>query len=150
MSDGVKGGQRPLEVLVVEDNPGDARLIRETLGNCGVPVHLHMALDGVQALDFLKGRAPWGTAPRPDLVFLDLHLPKKDGREVLDEVKDDPALRDIPVFVLTTSSREQDIRRMLRSKADLYLFKPMDAVHFKAYRSYLRKIWRDQALPEGT
>lgn len=121
---------RPVEILLVEDNPGDVRLTREALREGEVRTHLHVAPDGVEALKFLRREAPYADSVRPDLILLDLNLPKKDGREVLQEVKADPSLRYIPVVVLTSSQAEQDIRRVYELHANCYVTKPVDLDHF--------------------
>lgn len=121
---------RPLEVLLVEDNPGDVRLTREALREGKMRINLHVASDGVEALDFLRSRGPHADAVRPDLILLDLNLPKKDGREVLEDIKADPALRFIPVVVLTSSQAEQDIRRAYDLHANCYVTKPVDLDQF--------------------
>src|SRR3954468_15415092 len=97
---------RPIEILLVEDNPGDVRLTIEALKEAKVRNHLSVAKDGVEALAFLRREGQYGAAPRPDLMLLDLNLPRKDGREVLAEIKEDPSLRSIPVVILTTSRAE--------------------------------------------
>src|SRR5579859_2628438 len=102
---------RPIEVLLVEDNPGDVRLTEEALKEGRIISHLNVVSDGVEATDFLWRRGKYAKAPRPDLVLLDLNLPRKNGREVLQEIKADPNLRRIPVMVLTTSKAEQDLQK---------------------------------------
>lgn len=102
---------KPIEILLVEDNPGDVRLTMEALRGGRVRNNIHVVEDGVQAIDFLRRQGDYGGVPRPDLILLDLNLPKKDGREVLAEVKHDPALKRIPVVILTSSAAEQDILR---------------------------------------
>lgn len=117
---------RPIEILLVEDNPGDVRLTREALHEAKMANNLHVAGDGVEALHFLRREEEHAGAPRPDLILLDLNLPKKSGREVLEEVKEDPDLRRIPVVVLTTSEAEQDIVRSYELHANAYVKKPVD------------------------
>jgi len=121
---------RPVEILLVEDNPGDVRLTREALREGKVRNNLHVASDGVEALRFLRREEPYTEAVRPDLVLLDLNLPRKDGREVLEEVKADPALRHIPVVVLTSSQAEQDVLRAYDLHANCYVTKPVDLDQF--------------------
>lgn len=118
---------RQLNVLLVEDNPGDVRLMREALRN-GNPAEkkLDAVEDGEEALAYLHRRHPYIDAPKPDLIFLDLNLPKKDGREVLHEIKQDEDLRKIPVIVLTTSEAEKDISRVYELHANCYIKKPTD------------------------
>src|SRR6202051_1347005 len=103
-----------IEVLLVEDSPGDVRLTREAFKDAKVHINLHLASDGAEAMDFLNHDGKYSSAPRPDLILLDLNLPKKDGREVLEEIKESPALKSIPVVILTTSSSEADILRSYR------------------------------------
>jgi CheY-like chemotaxis protein len=119
-----------ISVLLVEDDPGDVVLIREAFEHNKVYNRLHVVSDGVQALEFLRGEGEHVGAPRPDLVLLDLNLPRKDGREVLAEVKADPDLRTIPVVVLTTSEAEEDIVRSYDLHANAYVTKPVDFERF--------------------
>jgi chemotaxis family two-component system response regulator Rcp1 len=121
---------RPVEILLVEDNPGDVRLTREALREGKVRNNLYVASDGVEALAFLRREGRYADAVRPDLVLLDLNLPRKDGREVLEEIKADPALRYIPVVVLTSSQAEQDILRAYDLHANCYVSKPVDLDQF--------------------
>jgi CheY-like chemotaxis protein len=122
----LEGQSRPLHVLLVEDNPGDVRLMREALRNGGPSRKLNTVEDGEEALAYLRRQHPYGAAPKPDLIFLDLNLPKKDGREVLLEIKQDESLRRIPVIVLTTSEAERDIFRVYDLHANCYVKKPTD------------------------
>ena len=119
-----------IEVLLVEDDPGDVVLIREAFEHNEVYNALHVVSDGVQALEFLRREGDHADAPRPDLVLLDLNLPRKDGRQVLAEVKDDTDLRTIPVVVLTTSEAEEDILRSYDLHANAYVTKPVDFDRF--------------------
>jgi CheY-like chemotaxis protein len=119
-----------IDVLLVEDDPGDVLLIREAFAHNKVHNTLHVASDGEQALSFLYRRGEYAESPRPDLILLDLNLPRKDGREVLAEVKDDPQLRTIPVVVLTTSEAEEDILRSYDLHANAYVTKPVDFDRF--------------------
>jgi CheY-like chemotaxis protein len=119
-----------VDVLLVEDDPGDVLLIREAFEYNKVHNTLHVASDGVEALDFLYRRNGHEDAPRPDLVLLDLNLPRKDGREVLEEVKADKDLRTIPIVVLTTSEAEEDILRSYDLHANAYVTKPVDFDRF--------------------
>ena len=121
---------RQIEVLLVEDNPGDIRLTEEAFKEGKVMNNLHVVMDGVEALRFLKKEDEYSDKPTPDLILLDLNLPKKDGREVLDEIKADENLRRIPVVVLTTSQAEQDILKMYNSHANCYISKPVDLDRF--------------------
>ena len=120
----------PIEVLLVEDDPGDVLLIREAFEDNKVANRLHVVADGVEALDFMRQNGEHSDAPRPDLVLLDLNLPRKDGREVLAEVKNDHSLRTIPVVVLTTSQAEEDVLRSYDLHANAYVTKPVDFDRF--------------------
>ena len=113
-------------ILLVEDNPGDVRLMKEALGANGVNQELHVVTDGDQAVRFLQRRPPYEYAVRPDLIFLDLNLPKKDGREVLADVKADSELRRIPIIVLTTSEADRDVQNAYNLYANCYVRKPAD------------------------
>jgi CheY-like chemotaxis protein len=121
---------RPIEVLLVEDDPGDELMTREAFEENKVRNNLHVARDGEEALDFLNRRGEYADAPRPDLVLLDLNLPKFDGRQVLAEIKADEDLRTIPVVVLTTSGAEEDILRSYQLHANAYVTKPVDFNRF--------------------
>jgi chemotaxis family two-component system response regulator Rcp1 len=127
---------RPAQILLVEDNPGDVRLTMEALRDAKVRNNLHVVADGVEAMNFLRREGTYLEAPRPDLILLDLNLPKKDGREVLAEIKADDHLRSIPVVILTTSQAEQDIVRSYNLHANCYVTKPVDLDQFiKVVRS---------------
>ena len=115
----------PIEVLLVEDSPGDVRLTREAFKDAKVHINLHVAMDGIEAMAFLSREGKHANAPRPGLILLDLNLPRKDGREVLAEIKESPALKCIPVVILTTSAFEIDILRSYESDANCYITKPV-------------------------
>src|SRR5687767_8064767 len=115
---------KTIEILLVEDNPGDARLAREAIRETRMRNHLSWVTDGVEALIFLRKQGEHQQAPRPDLILLDLNLPRKDGRELLAEIKKDQQFKCIPVIVLTTSEAEEDISRAYRLKANCYITKP--------------------------
>ena len=132
---------RPVEILLVEDNPGDVRLTREALREGKVRNNLHVASDGVEALAFLRKEGPYAAAVRPDLILLDLNLPRKDGREVLKEIKADPALRHIPVVVLTSSQAEEDIVRAYDLHANCYVTKPVDLDQFIRVVEAIEDFW---------
>jgi CheY-like chemotaxis protein len=121
---------RPVEILLVEDNPGDARLAIEALKDAKVRNNLAIVTDGEQALEYLYRRGDYENATRPDLVLLDLNLPRKSGREVLCEVKEDPSLRRIPVVILTTSQAEEDVLKSYDLHANAYVTKPVDFDRF--------------------
>ncbi|MFJ8254736.1 MULTISPECIES: response regulator [unclassified Streptomyces] len=123
---------QPIEVLLVEDDPGDELMTREAFEDNKIRNTLHVVRDGQEALDFLYRRGEYGEAPRPDLVLLDLNLPKYDGRQVLEQIKGDPELALIPVVVLTTSSAEEDILRSYKLHANAYVTKPVDLDQFIA------------------
>jgi len=120
----------PVDILLVEDNPGDVRLTQEALREGKIRNRLTVAKDGVEALAMLRREGPHGNVPRPDLILLDLNLPRKDGREVLAEIKADESLRRIPVVVLTTSKAEEDILRTYDLHANCYITKPVDLEQF--------------------
>jgi chemotaxis family two-component system response regulator Rcp1 len=119
-----------IEILLVEDNPGDVRLVQEALKENKVRNRLNVTNDGVEALDFLRRKDEFADAPRPDLILLDLNLPKKDGRELLMDIKEDPDLKRIPVVVLTTSDDERDILASYNLHANAYVTKPLDLDRF--------------------
>jgi two-component system, chemotaxis family, response regulator Rcp1 len=132
----IEKGAGPLEVLLVEDSPGDVRLTREAFRDAKVHIKLHVASDGTKAMAFLKREGEHADAPRPDLILLDLNLPKKDGRQVLEEIKVSPTLKSIPVVILTTSSSEADILRSYMLHANCYITKPVGLEGFlKVVRS---------------
>ena len=130
-----------IEVLLVEDSPGDVRLTREAFKDAKVHINLHVAADGAKAMAFLKREGEYATAPRPDLILLDLNLPKKDGREVLAEIKEDPTLKTIPVVVLTTSSSEADILRSYQLHANCYITKPVGLEGFLTVVKSIDGFW---------
>lgn len=132
---------RPVEVLLVEDNPGDVRLTQEALKDGRVYVNLTVASDGVEAMQILKRNAPHGGKARPDLILLDLNLPKKNGREVLEEIKADDNLKRIPVIVMTTSKAEQDIHRAYNLNANCYVTKPVDLDEFLNVVRSIEDFW---------
>lgn len=141
---------RPVEVLLVEDNPGDVRLTVEALKEGRVHVNLNVVRDGVEALMYLRREEMHADARRPDLVLLDLNLPRKDGREVLSEVKADPVLRRIPIVVLTTSAAEQDILRTYELHANCYINKPVDLDQFIRVVQSIEDFWFTVVkLPRG-
>jgi chemotaxis family two-component system response regulator Rcp1 len=132
---------RPIEILLVEDNPGDARLTREALREARVANRLSHMQDGVEAMAFLRREGAYADSPRPDLILLDLNLPRKDGREVLAELKEDPSLRLIPVVVLTTSEAEQDILRTYELHGNCYITKPVDLEKFLHIVRAVENFW---------
>ena len=132
---------RPIEILLVEDNSGDVRLTREALAEGHVRNNLSVAKDGAEALAMLRHEPEYGEAPRPDLVLLDLNLPKLDGRHVLAEMKNDPNLRRIPVVVLTTSKAEEDVLRSYDLHANSYITKPVDFDQFIKVVQSIQEFW---------
>jgi CheY-like chemotaxis protein len=132
---------RPVEILLVEDNTGDVRLTREALKEGKVRNNLSVAGNGEEALDFLRREGQFTNAPRPDMILLDLNLPRKDGREVLAEIKDDPNLKRIPVVILTTSQAEQDILKTYNLHANCYITKPVDLESFFEVVKTIEDFW---------
>ena len=141
---------RPVEILLVEDNPGDVRLTQEALKEGKVRNNLSVAGDGVEAMAFLHREGAYATAPRPDIVLLDLNLPKKDGRQVLAEVKADPDLRRIPVVVLTTSKAEEDILKTYDLHANCFITKPVEFEQFIKVVQSIEGFWLTIVQLPGT
>ena len=140
----------PVEILLVEDNLGDARLTREALKEGKVYNNLHWVKDGVEALDFLHKRGKHKDAIKPDIILLDLNLPKKDGREVLQEIKSDTRLQRIPVVVLTTSKAEEDVLKTYQLHANCYVTKPVDLEKFIVVIQSIDRFWLSVVtLPSG-
>jgi CheY-like chemotaxis protein len=143
-------GPLPIEVLLVEDSAGDVRLTREAFKDAKVHINLHVAVDGIDAMGFLKREGRYAEALRPDLILLDLNLPKKDGREVLKEIKESPTLRIIPVVILTTSGSEEDILRTYQLHANSYITKPVDLEGFLKVVKSIDSFWLSVVkLPPG-
>lgn len=132
---------KPIEILLVEDNPGDVDLTREGLQGFKVRNTLHVAVDGMEAMDFLRRKGKYAGVPRPDLILLDLNLPRKNGREVLAEVKSDEVLRRIPVVILTTSKEEEDILKTYDLHANCYITKPIDLPQFIKVVQSIEDFW---------
>ena len=133
----------PIDILLVEDNPADVRLTQEAFKDARVPNRLHVARDGVEALSMLRDAT--GAVPRPDLILLDLNLPRKDGREVLQDIKHDEVLRHIPVVIFSTSQSEQDVARSYRLGANAFVTKPVDIDRFFQVIQSLEQFWLDAA-----
>jgi chemotaxis family two-component system response regulator Rcp1 len=131
----------PIEVLLVEDSPGDVRLTQEAFREANPGIHLHVATDGVEAMAFLRREGPHAHAPRPDLILLDLNLPKMDGREVLAHIKDDAGLKTIPTVILTTSDAEADIVKSYQLQANCYLSKPVQLDAFESLVGSINDFW---------
>jgi CheY-like chemotaxis protein len=138
-SDGTRTA--PIEVLLVEDSPGDVRLTREALKDAKVHIRLNVAADGIEAMAFLGREGKHARAPRPDLILLDLNLPRKDGREVLKEIKESVGLRSIPVVILTTSSSEADVLQSYHLHANCYISKPVDLDGFLKVVQSIDNFW---------
>jgi chemotaxis family two-component system response regulator Rcp1 len=140
-----------IQVLLVEDSPGDVRLTREALRDANTAIELHVAADGVEAMSFLRHEAPHADVPRPDLILLDLNLPRMDGREVLALIKADPELKTIPTIILTTSEAEGDILRSYQLQANSYLSKPVHLDRFELLVRSINEFWLNQAKlpPDG-
>ena len=137
----IGGDRKVIEVLLVEDSPGDVRLTREAFREADVSVRLHVASDGVEAVAFLRRLGTHANAPRPDLILLDLNLPRMDGREVLSFIKDDETLTTIPTVILTTSEADVDIQRSYQLKANAYLSKPVQLEDFEALVKSISDFW---------
>jgi CheY-like chemotaxis protein len=140
----------PIQVLLVEDSPGDVRLTREALRDANTAIQLNVASDGVEAMAFLRRDAPHHDAPRPDLILLDLNLPKMDGREVLARIKADDSLKTIPTIILTTSEAHADILKSYQLQANSYLSKPIQLDRFESIIRSINDFWLTKAkLPES-
>ena len=132
---------RPVEILLVEDNAGDIRLTRESLKDSKIRNRLSVVPDGIEAMAYLRGQDGYADAPRPDLILLDLNLPKKDGRAVLSEIKADPDLKRIPVVILTTSRAEEDILKTYNLHANCYITKPVNLDQFMKVVRAIEDFW---------
>ena len=132
---------RPVQILLVEDSPGDVRLTQEVLREAKIANDLHIVGDGEEAMEFIRREGRYASAPRPDLVLLDLNLPRKDGREVLEDIKGDPRLRGIPVIVLTTSAAERDVLRSYEMQVNSYITKPVDLNEFIRVVRTIEDFW---------
>ena len=132
---------QPAEILLVEDNPGDVRLVQEALRESKIINRLYIVSDGQQALAFLRKQGSYANATRPDLILLDLNLPRKDGREVLSEIKTDPDLRRIPVVIVTSSKAEEDILKSYNQYANCYITKPLDLEKFIEVVKAIEDFW---------
>ena len=145
----IGGEGKPIEVLLVEDSPGDVRLTQEVFRNTNLSVHLHVASDGVEAMAFLRHEGAYVHAPRPELILLDLNLPKMDGREVLALIKGDDSLKTIPTVILTTSDAEIDILNSYQMRANSYLSKPVQLDAFESLVRSINDFWLTKAkLPK--
>ncbi len=137
----IGGSGRPIEVLLVEDSPGDVRLTQEAFREANGSIRLHVAPDGVEAMVFLRREGAHVNAPRPDLILLDLNLPKMDGREVLTHIKADANLKSIPTVILTTSDAEADIAKSYQLQANCYLSKPVQLDEFEGLVNSINDFW---------
>jgi chemotaxis family two-component system response regulator Rcp1 len=141
---------KPVEILLVEDNPGDARLAKEALKDAKVLNTMNWVQDGVEAMDYLRKEGKYSKALRPDLILLDLNMPRKDGREVLKEIKEDTALRRIPVVILTVSKAEEDIVKSYNLHANAFVTKPVDLTQFLEVVKGIENFWLTIVeLPDG-
>jgi CheY-like chemotaxis protein len=145
----IGGGGVPIQVLLVEDSPGDVRLTQEAFRGANVSIKLHVACDGVEAMTFLRQEGAHVRAPRPDLILLDLNLPKMDGREVLAHIKEDDSLKTIPTVILTTSEAEEDVVKSYQLQANCYLSKPVQLDAFESLVKSINDFWLTKAkLPQ--
>ncbi|HSV52775.1 MAG TPA: response regulator [Burkholderiaceae bacterium] len=131
----------PLQVLLVEDNAGDVRLTREAFRDANMSIQFHVASDGVEAMAFLRREGAFSKVPRPDLILLDLNLPRMDGREVLTQIKEDEGLKSIPTVILTTSEAEVDIAKSYQLQANCYLSKPVQLEAFESLVKSINEFW---------
>jgi|SRR5580658_111722 chemotaxis family two-component system response regulator Rcp1 len=139
-----------IQVLLVEDSPGDVRLTQEAFHEANVSVHLHVACDGVEAMAFLRHEGVYADAPRPDLILLDLNMPRMDGRQVLAHIKEDASLKTIPTVILTTSDAEADIVKSYQLQANCYLCKPVQWDAFERLVKSINDFWLTKVkLPLG-
>jgi chemotaxis family two-component system response regulator Rcp1 len=154
----IGGDGVPVQVLLVEDNPGDIRLTQEAFREANPFVHLHVVMDGVEAMAFLRHQGAYAHALRPDLILLDLNLPKMDGRQVLANVRGDPSLAGIPIVILTTSMAEEDVAKSYQLQANCYLNKPVQLEKFEELVKNINDFWLTKvklwaglpALSQGT
>src|ERR1700675_389060 len=147
----IGGDGSPIEILLVEDSPGDVRLTQEAFRDASRSIHMHVARDGVEAMAFLKRQGAHVHAPRPDLILLDLNLPKMDGREVLAHIKQDDSLKTIPTVILTTSEAEVDIVKSYELQANCYLTKPVQLDAFESVVKSINDFWLTKVkLPRQT
>ena len=142
--------ETPVEILLVEDNPGDVRLTQEAFKEGRIKNNLYVVGDGIEALKFFRNEGDYSDVPRPDLVLLDLNMPRKGGREVLEEMKADEYLKSIPVVILTTSEAEQDILKSYNLQANCFITKPVDVMQFFRIIHYIEDFWFTVVkLPRG-
>jgi two-component system response regulator len=132
---------KPIEILMVEHNPHDVELVQKILRDAEVKNNIRIAVDGVEALSFLRGEGEYANIPRPDLILLELNIPKKDGREVLEQIKSDRSLKSIPVLVLTTSQDKEDVLLAYSLQANCYITKPIDSDQFIRVMKNIEEFW---------
>ena len=145
-----KPGPHPVQILIIEDNPADARLVREVMRDSKILNEIQWVPDGVEALAFLRRQGKYASSPRPNIIFLDLNMPRKDGRDVLREVKADAGLRSIPIVVMTSSQAEEDIARAYDQNANCYVRKPIDFAQFHEVVKSIESFWfATVELPPG-
>jgi chemotaxis family two-component system response regulator Rcp1 len=140
--------KRAVEILLVEDNPGDVTLLRETIKKSRFPVHLSVVSDGEEAIHYLRQQAPYVSTPRPDFILLDLNLPRRDGFEVAEEVKRSSRLSGIPTLVLTSSNNEEDRWKACQHHMDAYLLKPQEWSQYSVLLKYLEENWMREVRPD--
>ncbi|PSR04572.1 MAG: response regulator [Bacteroidetes bacterium SW_11_45_7] len=133
--------QKPFEILLVEDNPGDVRLTQEALKESDIPTNVNVAVDGEQAIGYLNGKSEYASSPKPDLILLDLNLPKKNGLEVLEIIKDNDGLKHIPVVIITSSEAEFDISKSYNLHANCYITKPVEFDDFNNVVQNIVRFW---------
>jgi CheY-like chemotaxis protein len=148
MAPKVSTKQRSIEILLVEDNLGDVALMREILKMSKFPIHLNVARNGLDALDYLYHQGDYPHSLEPDLILLDLNLPKMDGREVLARIKKDANLNRIPVLIMTSSKDQNDISESYKSNANFYIVKPMDLDHYMVIMKYIEDFWLERLRPD--
>jgi two-component system, chemotaxis family, response regulator Rcp1 len=141
MMEQILTGMAAFDILLVEDSPGDVRLTREALKDAKMHINLHVASDGIEAMAFLNREGECAKVPRPDLILLDLNLPRKDGRQVLEEIKENPALMTIPIVILTTSASEEDVLSSYQLHANCYISKPVDLDGFLKVVKSIDSFW---------
>lgn len=147
-----RSGLRAVEILLAEDNPGDVDLLRETFKRSRFDIRLSVVEDGEQAMDFLRRRKPYLSAPRPDFILLDLHLPRKNGHQVAAEIKASRRLSGIPTLILTGSAQDEDKWRAYHTRVSAYLLKPAELRHYDLLLNYLEENWIKELrldLPPG-
>jgi two-component system response regulator len=137
-------GEKSIEILLVEDNLGDVALIREIMKMSKFPVHLNVARNGLEALDYLYQQGEFSHAHLPDLILLDLNLPKMDGREVLARVKQDDTISHIPILIMSSSKDQNDVAESYKSNANFYIVKPMDIDHYMVIMKYIEDFWLER------